>query len=81
MDLFVGSTRRPLRENEYSQPIPALATIFKEHMPSGTDLLAAEGGREHIRAGHYRKKEQQRLWSYGDSNPGPPACKAGALAN
>ena len=21
------------------------------------------------------------LWSYGDSNPGPPACKAGALAN
>ena len=20
------------------------------------------------------------LWSYGDSNPGPPACKAGALA-
>src|SRR6056297_1431222 len=20
-------------------------------------------------------------WSYGDSNPGPPACKAGALAN
>jgi len=21
------------------------------------------------------------LWSYGDSNPGPPACKAGALAS
>jgi hypothetical protein len=20
-------------------------------------------------------------WSYGDSNPGPPACKAGALAS
>lgn len=20
-------------------------------------------------------------WSVGDSNPGPPACKAGALAN
>ena len=22
-----------------------------------------------------------KWWSVGDSNPGPPACKAGALAN
>src|SRR5690625_2348358 len=24
---------------------------------------------------------QKNAWSYGDSNPGPPACKAGALAS
>ncbi len=26
-------------------------------------------------------QNQNVWWSYGDSNPGPPACKAGALAN
>lgn len=35
---------------------------------------------------HQRKKTRFSLvfflwWSDGDSNPGPPACKAGALAN
>src|SRR5690554_3446817 len=27
------------------------------------------------------KTRTSQLWSYGDSNPGPPACKAGALAS
>ena len=28
-----------------------------------------------------RPSRRQTLWSYGESNPGPPACKAGALAS
>ena len=57
--------------------------------------LAARGPRGESISFHYvkergtrappaqKKRERRRapVWSYGESNPGPPACKAGALAS
>ena len=71
---FLRRQRASTHNNHYKK--------IKEHMPSGTDLLAAgDQRRAHTYPDFMTIKEQKTPWSYGDSNPGPPACKAGALAN
>ena len=48
---------------------------IKELMPSGTDLLAAEGDRKHIRAGHYQKRTINLCGATGTRTPDPLLAK------